>query len=586
MAWGGALLVAAVVLFWCYLRESQTAPVTSDGSVMALQGWDMLHGNLLLSGWWLADVTFYTFEIPIDAVVEAIHGLNADVVHITAAIVYTLLVLTAAMLARGTARGAEGVIRAVIAAGIMLAPAYSPGVRVLILSPDHTGVGVPILLTLLLVDRAMPARTIRGAPLDGEARPAVPAGPSQGEARPCICPGAPEASLKERRWVHTVRWIRWVPWVPAAACVLLVWAQVDDPLASVAAAAPLAVVCLVRAVVPVIRLRARGRRRRPAWADFWLAVAAVASVELAHLAVSAIKAAGGYSMQPLGTSGKLVPSSLWTGQLHATGENVLILFGADFFDQPTRLGTVLAFAHFAGVTLAACGLVIGIVRLVWRGDRVTQTLTVATLATLAAAAFATQVTVVSSAHEIAVVLPFGAVLAGRTLGPLLASRRLAGRLWPKLTLFPLLGVCLACYLAMLGYGTSLPAAPAQPQEIMADWLVAHHLTSGLGRYWAASSTTLASGGMVHVAPTQNAGHYPETWVTRPSWYDPSVSYANFYIAAPGAGDPFAFGEAAVQHIFGTPDYVYPVGRYVIMVWNKNLLDQVGTPAQWAAKRPS
>jgi hypothetical protein len=519
LAWAGALLGAAVVLFWCYLRESRTAPVNSDGSVMALQGWDMLHGNALLSGWWLADVTFYAFEIPLDALVEAVRGLNSDVVHTSAAVVYTLLVLTAAMLARGKARGAEGVVRALIAAGIMLAPAYTPGARVLILSPDHTGVGVPILLTLLLVDR-----------------------------------------LAERRWT------------PAAVCVLLVWAQVDDPLATLAAAGPLAVVCLVRAVVT------RLRRRRVAWPDFWLAVAAAASVELAHLAVSAIGWAGGYSMQALGSTGRLTPPSAWPGQLHATGENLLILFGADFFDQPSGIQTVIAYAHFAEVVLALCGLLTGLAGLVRGADRVTQVLTLATLATLGAGAFALQMTVVAGAHEIAVALPFGAVLAGRTLGPWLLSRRLLSRRWPKITLLPLLGVCLACYLAMLGYNASLPAVPSQTQYV-ADWLVAHHLTDGLGRYWGASSTTLASGGRVLVAPTENAGESANPWVAKPSWYDPTIHYANFVIAAPGAGNAMAFGQAAVRGVFGPPRDVYPVGQYVIMVWNKNLLLQVRKPVQ-------
>ena len=83
-------------------------------------------------GWLLADVTFATFEAPVDGLVAAVHGLNPDAVHITAAIVYTLLVLTAALLAKGTARGAEGVVRAVLAAGILIAPGISPGAHIMV----------------------------------------------------------------------------------------------------------------------------------------------------------------------------------------------------------------------------------------------------------------------------------------------------------------------------------------------------------------------------------------------------------------------------------------------------------------------
>ena len=50
-AWVAAMAVAAVVLFFCYLRLSRTYPDNSDGADQALQAWDMLHGNWLLRGW-------------------------------------------------------------------------------------------------------------------------------------------------------------------------------------------------------------------------------------------------------------------------------------------------------------------------------------------------------------------------------------------------------------------------------------------------------------------------------------------------------------------------------------------------------
>ncbi len=59
-----AWTAAAAVLFACYLRVSWTQPVNSDGAANALQAWDMLHGNLLLHGWSLSDVSFYTTELP------------------------------------------------------------------------------------------------------------------------------------------------------------------------------------------------------------------------------------------------------------------------------------------------------------------------------------------------------------------------------------------------------------------------------------------------------------------------------------------------------------------------------------------
>ena len=63
------------------------------------------------------------------------------------------MVLLAALLAKGKARGTAGTGRALIAAGIMLAPQLGGGASVLLLSPDHLGSTVPVLAAFLILDR-------------------------------------------------------------------------------------------------------------------------------------------------------------------------------------------------------------------------------------------------------------------------------------------------------------------------------------------------------------------------------------------------------------------------------------------------
>ena len=104
-AWAVGVAVAAVALFAAYLGQSRTVSVGSDGASQALQAWDMLHGNLLLHGWWVTDVSFYTTELPQYVLLEFARGLTVDVMHLGGAMTYTLLVLAAAFLARGRARG-------------------------------------------------------------------------------------------------------------------------------------------------------------------------------------------------------------------------------------------------------------------------------------------------------------------------------------------------------------------------------------------------------------------------------------------------------------------------------------------------
>jgi hypothetical protein len=110
--WRRPLLLVAVGaacagLFCCYVRLSATFPGGSDGASNALEAWDLLHGDWLLRGWTLTDVPFYTAELPEYAAVELARGLNPGVLHVAAALTYTLLVLLAALLARGQARSRE-----------------------------------------------------------------------------------------------------------------------------------------------------------------------------------------------------------------------------------------------------------------------------------------------------------------------------------------------------------------------------------------------------------------------------------------------------------------------------------------------
>jgi hypothetical protein len=81
--------LAGAVLFVLYWRQARLAPVTADGASNALQAWDMLHGNLLLHGWRLSDVSFYATELPQYMLIEAVAGLGPWVVNVAAAMTYS-----------------------------------------------------------------------------------------------------------------------------------------------------------------------------------------------------------------------------------------------------------------------------------------------------------------------------------------------------------------------------------------------------------------------------------------------------------------------------------------------------------------
>jgi len=146
-----AYLLSGVVLFVAYLRLSETYSLNSDSANILLMGWDLLHGHLLLHGWYMSDVSFYPTELPQYALLVGILGLHMQTAHVAAAMTYTLTFLLAVVLARSGSTGRAAVIRTLIAAGIMLAPQIGLGVFALDLSVGHIGTAVPLLLTWLLL---------------------------------------------------------------------------------------------------------------------------------------------------------------------------------------------------------------------------------------------------------------------------------------------------------------------------------------------------------------------------------------------------------------------------------------------------
>src|SRR5580693_1407479 len=209
-----AIVLAVALLFVAYLQVSRTYPENSDESNILLMAWDMLHGNVLLHGWSLSDVSFYTTELPQYVMLERFIGLHTGTAHIAAAMTYTLVVVLAALLARGTASGRDGWLRMLLTTGIMFAPQLGVAVFILLLSLGHIGTAVPVMLTWLALDR-----------LDG---------------------------LKPR-WP-----------VPVLVGLMLTWALIADPLVLIIGIVPLVAVCAARVI------RGAAVRRRAGRDSGWL----------------------------------------------------------------------------------------------------------------------------------------------------------------------------------------------------------------------------------------------------------------------------------------------------------------------------
>jgi len=513
--WPAGLAAAGVLLFLCYLRLAGTAPGNADGADQVLQAWDMLHGNWLLRGWTVGDVSYYTTELPEYIVVEKIVALGPGVVHVAAALTYTLLVLLAGLLAKGRASGKEGLIRALIASGILLAPQLGHGVALQLSQPDHLGTQVPLLVIFLVLDRA------------------------------------------PRRW-----------YTPVAIGVMLTWVLIADRVAVFDAALPLAVVCGLRGYRALIRHRGQASAL---WYEFSLAAAGIISYGLSELVVHVIERMGGYTSLPLPTQNFASLGDI-PHHLAVTVEGIFIMYGAFFGGISPGVKAAIAVLHLAGLALAGWGVCRAFRRFFSTDDLIVPVMATGIVLNLAAYLFSVIPVTWFDTREIVVVLPFGAVLAGRLLAGTLARARLR----------PVLAGLLACYVAALGYGVAQHPV-TDGERPVARWLEAHHLRTGLGTYAESNLITVDSGGRVAVRAVawQLPRAVPRAYESKASWYDPRLSYANFVVinsqdAKPGSnGIIIPFRD--ILALAGRPDHTYHYKTFTIWVWNHNLLADLGGP---------
>lgn len=518
-AWlaGLSLAIAILALFTLYYAKARNIPLNSDGPSNALQAWDMLHGNPLLHGWAVSDVSFYTTELPEYALIELVRGLNPSVMSIAAGLTYTLFVLSAALLAKGRAVGREGLLRAAIAAGIMLAPTWNHPLA----SPDHAGTMVPVLVVWLLVDVA------------------------------------------PRRW-----------WVPVAVGTILAWTQIADALTALEAALPLAAVCLARVyrqwAFPSADAGPDGAHARDwdelirgYWFELSLAAAAIISAGVGQAALTIIRRMGGFTVLAPPTTFNHVD----TVASHAgvTLESLLVIFSADF--SGTHLSSsIVPLLHLPALALAAWAFGRACRRFVSQ-DLVVQGLVVSIVVLLLAYSFALNPTV-SGAHEIVGVLPMSAVLAGRLLGPALVRAKL----------LPAFGVVLVCCVGSLFHQAVQPPPPS-PYVAIGNWLHAHNLNYGLSDYWDANNITLATGLQVRVRSLSRGSGavVNRPWESKDTWYNAASGDARFFLirtnvaSCPSPSRTFRSWTQSVRNTFGAPVRTYRVDGFAVLIYNSNLL---------------
>ena len=493
-----AWIVGFLALFGLYLRISFTGGyVTSDGANNALQAWDMLHGHVLLHGWVIGDATYYTFDLPVLAVVEIFSGLSDLAGHAASALIYLIVTVSAVALAVTDSRGLARVARCAVVVVVLTAMFHVvPNAPFLLGAPDHTGTSAFLLVSFLLIDR-VPARRYTSVLLVA-----------------ILCAG-----------------------------------QIGDATVLYVAVPAVVVVCGYRAVAT----------RKIRTGDAANALAAAVSVPLAAAVRAVMLHFGGYQM--VAPKITIAAPRRWPHNAALAWHAISVLFGVQAAgssaltrDAGYILGLACLLAAAAGVARVAW---------TWRtASRAEQLLCVAIVLDLSAYVISTM-PILTNPYEVVTVLPCGAVLAARACVP----GHTAG------TLRAGIATSLAAIAALLTLtSAAVQPAAAVPTLPLSAWLEAHGLTYGLAGYWNSSVVTLQSGNRVQVRAVVMQGRQvvPYDWETNTLWYDASRHDATFVIV-----DLAVHGQSSsAEQIFGQPYKIGYVAHWAILIYRKNLLEQV------------
>lgn len=347
------------------------------------------------------------------------------------------------------------------------------------------------------------------------------------------------------------------------ALLLLTLAVASDPLALYTGALPIA-------LVHGLRLASRlPRGVLDEGPDF---AVGVAGAGLGWLAGKVLPAALGYHLLPLASA--FAALSAIPGDIQVTLQSWLPLFGAQFFGQGLTRTSVWELFRLLGYvfTVAACVAVcVQSVRAARRGAGqpaggplvLSQLLLAVVVCDIAAVIFSTN----SSGGD-----------DGRYLIPaVLAGAALAGRAAPSMLVRPrwraVAAAISVCYIALLPLSLLRPPAPL-PESGLTTWLEARGLDHGLAEYWGANVVTVESGGTVQIRAVSNVNGKlgPYYWNTNTRWYS-GRGYANFVVI--DGRTNYHITSAVATATFGAPAYERQVDGVTVMVWNHNLLPELG-----------
>jgi hypothetical protein len=512
LIWVGGLSGFVGLVALLYTVSLHNVVGNSDGATVILEGQSMTGGNVMLHGWALSLDSFWTIDALFYMVVEFVTGMREILINLVPAVIAAVTIVVGAWLARDGRRGAPGLVAGLVVVALLGFPSHVLSMF-LLQGPLHVGTTLWCLIAF--------------------------------------------AGLRSGRF----------GWGWVVAVGMLAAGTLGDFQTVALGIVP---VC-VAGIVATLRTRS------------WRTGIPIVSAGLVSLVAAGIlrllaSAIGTFTVATSHPTASLPGMVTNVGRVATWGAAMLGVGNGGFANggvpAPLQAVHVLGLAAVvAGVGAAAISLVRGTITGSSRAEpsatgwRIDDLLIGAFVADLVVIVVLTSGNDLQFMHYLTAATVFGAILAGRLSGRLVAVTRSA----PHRRVAGVAGVAVIAALAVgLGFNVTAPA-PSRSFTQLGQFLEAHHLHHGIGDYWTASITTVATRGSVTIRPVITT---PQGKIVRygrqstASWYEHQpFAFLVFNRARPWGGVDAATASAT----FGPVTRTYRVGTYQVLVWRDRVV---------------
>jgi hypothetical protein len=519
LKWIGIILLGGL-LFSMYLLISRIVLYNADDASIILEAQSMLHGNVIMHGWYMPTDNFLTIDMPLYAIGLQLGFSLTALLRIVPSLLYTLVILCTGYLVSTLLPQKQRLWSWLALLGILAFPPLYM-VQLLLVGPIHVGTLLFALIGLIA-------------------------------------------------YKHFLSGARGKWFTLAILLVLMTLAMVGDPLVLVFLVLPL----LLTECIQIVAKRRISLQENAAFFGTLLAIG------ISHLLLWILDLAGVHILSNI--SFKWATLHGIVTNLQQAIKIVYYIFNASIFTSGSfSLSSLPILLNAIVITTFGIAMVFAVIyairlAIVKRGKNALFQ------AEITPDAKIIQISIWSSIGTVAAVIfsTLGGALGRRYLYPLLFLSE-AGT-FPFLFKFVnkhviRIAIVLLLIANAIPFSISLFQAPAGvPSEIqLLATLKEHHLTHGLGSYWVSAFVTVRSNEQVVIRQVipHNGSLQPYLFLVDGQWFNPAnLQQANF-IAYRKGDNISAYYNASVR-TFGKPDHQYHVNGFTVLAWNTPLLTHV------------